>query len=518
MASEDDVVLKLEGITRLFPGVKALDSVSLDIRRGEVHALVGENGAGKSTLMHVLGGVIQPTSGRILLDGREVSFRNAHEAHLRGIRVVYQELSIVPNLGAAENIFANIQPVDALGLVDRRELNRRASAMIRLFGEDINPDTPAGLLPIGKRQVIEILKALTLNPRVILLDEPTSSLSGVETEMLFNNIRRLRETGISFVFISHHLPEVFEIADRVTVLRDGAYQGTFDVSAINEEFLITRMVGREIGDLFAGRRAFEGSRKPVLEVDGLSRRNEFEDVSFAVHAGEILGFAGLVGAGRTELARTLFGLAKADRGTVKLDGKPVSIRSPKDAIRLGIGYLTDDRKLQGLCLSLSVRENFIGPSLCPACARSRGDPTRRFTSPIGLLDDKRISRFVREMVGRFNITTPSIEQTVYHLSGGNQQKVLLGMWMGIEPKVLIADEPTRGVDVGAKEEIYAHLRELAGRGSAVMLISSDLREILGMSARICVMRGGRIRKVVNASEASEELVISHALGAGEATA
>jgi ABC-type sugar transport system ATPase subunit len=498
--------LKLDRITMQFPGVKALDNVSFDIRRGEVHALVGENGAGKSTLLHILGGVFRPTTGRIFLEGGEVSFRSAHDAHLRGIRVVYQELSVVPNLSAAENIFANIQPVNSLGLVNRKRLNRRAAEMIGLFGEDFDPDTPAGELSIGKRQVIEILKALTLEPRVILLDEPTSSLSGVETEMLFRNIRRLRGTGISFVFISHHLPEVFEIADRVTVLRDGGYQGTFDVSSITEDFLISRMVGREIGDLFAGRRESAGSARPVLEVEGFTRKGEFEEVTFTAHAGEILGFAGLVGAGRTELARALFGLAKPDRGTVKLEGAPIDVRSPKDAIRLGIGYLTEDRKLQGLCLSLSVRENLIGPSL------------GRFTTRAGLLDDRGIVRFAGEMVGRFNIVTPSIEQTLFHLSGGNQQKVLLGMWMGIRPKVLIADEPTRGVDVGAKEEIYAHLRELAGGGAAVILVSSDLREVLGMSDRICVMRGGRIRKELNASEATEELVISHALGAGEATA
>lgn len=506
MASDPVEVLKLESISKSFPGVRALDNVSFGIRRGEVHALVGENGAGKSTLMHILGGVYHPTSGSILLDGAEVSFRSAHDAHVRGIRVVYQELSVVPNLSAAENIFANIQPVNRFGLVDRRELNRRAAEMIHMFGEEFAPDIPAGDLSIGKLQVIEILKALTRNPRVVLLDEPTSSLSGRETEMLFGTIRRLRDTGISFVFISHHLPEIFEIADRVTVLRDGVFQGTWDVGAITEDFLISRMVGREIGDMFGGERAAAMERVPVLEVEGLGRRNAFEDITFTVHAGEVLGFAGLVGAGRTELARALFGIERPDRGIVRLYGHPIRLRSPHDAIAHGIGYLTEDRKAQGLCLGLSVKENLIAPSL------------GKFTSRFGLLREVGIQKFVRDAVSRFNIVTPGTGQTVYNLSGGNQQKVLLGMWMGIEPNVLIVDEPTRGVDVGAKEEIYAHIRKLASQGAAVMLISSDLREILGMSDRICVMRGGRIMTVLDAAQATEERIISYALGSGEGTA
>ncbi len=503
MHPENDPLLRLESITKTFPGVKALDGVSFGIGRGEVHALIGENGAGKSTLMHILGGVYRPDSGKMFLEGGETVFRNAREAQVRGIRVVYQELSIAPNLSAAENIYANIQPVNALGLVDRRELNRRATEMIRLFGEDIDPEIPAGDLPIGKRQVLEILKALTRNPRLVLLDEPTSSLSGVETDTLFRYIRRLREEGISFIFISHHLPEIFRIADRVTVLRDGAYQGTWPVSEVTEEFLIGRMVGRDIGDIFKERERYAGAPAPVLEVEGLGRSGGFEDVSFTIHAGEILGFAGLVGAGRTEVARSLFGLEPPERGTVRLDGAAVRIRSTGDAIRHGIGYLTEDRKVQGLCLSLTIRENVIGPSL------------GRFTSRLGLLRDGAVKRYAREITERFNIITPSIEQSVYQLSGGNQQKVLLGMWMGINPRVLMVDEPTRGVDVGAKEEIYAHIRELASKGVAVMLVSSDLKEILGLSDRICVMREGRIRKVFKASEATEESIISHALGAGE---
>jgi len=503
---ENDLILRLEGVTKDFPGVRALDGVSFGVRRGEVHALVGENGAGKTTLMHIVGGVYPPSSGRIFLDGAEVRFRNAHDAQLRGIGVVYQELSIVPNLSAAENIFANRQPVDAFGLIRRKEMNRRAAEMIEMFGEDIDPDVPAGMLPIGKRQVLEVLKALTFSPRVVLLDEPTSSLSGAETEVLFGMIRKLKGRGISFVFISHHLPEVFEIADRVTVLRDGVCRGTFDIGGITEDELINRMVGRNIGDVFPGRTVFSGEARPLLEVEGLTRYGEFEDVTFTVNAGEVLGFAGLVGAGRTEVARALFGLTKPDAGTVRIDGKEVAVRSVRDAVQNGVGYLTEDRKLHGLFLSLSVEMNLVSPSL------------ERFASPLGIMNDRGAADYSRLLVERYNIATPSLEQVVFNLSGGNQQKVLLGMWMGLNPRIFIVDEPTKGIDIGAKQEIYHHIGELAAGGAAVILISSDLNEILGMSDRICVMRNGRIRKTIDRSEASEELIISYALGAGGAVA
>jgi len=502
--AHDDIILRLEGITKDFPGVKALDGVSFDVRRGEVHALVGENGAGKSTLMHILGGVFPPTAGKVFLDGAELKPGSVREAQRRGVRVVYQELSIVPHLSAAENIFANSQPVNALGLVRRKELNRRAADMIALFGEDIDPDIPAVELSIGKRQVLEILKALTFSPRVVLLDEPTSSLSGVETETLFRTIGKLKSGGMSFLFISHHLPEVFEIADRVTVLRDGVCRGTFETADITEDELIRKMVGRSVGDMFGGRAGGGETGRTVLSVEGLSRRGEFEDVSFSIGAGEILGFAGLVGAGRSEVARAIFGVSRPDGGSVAIDGATVRIRHVRDAVGHGVGYLTEDRKLQGLCLGLTVRENLAGPSLS------------RFATPFGMMNDGLVADFAGRIVDRLNIVTPSVDQLVYHLSGGNQQKVLLGMWMGIEPRVLIVDEPTKGVDVGAKEEIYTHIFEHAARGAAVMLISSDLNEILGMSDRICVMRSGRIVAVVDAAAATEELIISHALGAGEA--
>jgi len=484
--------------------VKALDNVSFEVRRGEVHALVGENGAGKTTLMHVLGGVLRPTGGRIILNGEEVSFRNAHDAQLRGIRVVFQELSIVPNLSVAENIFANSQPVNIFGMIRRSELNRRTVEKIKLFGEEIAPETPAGKLPLGKRQILEILKALTFNPHVVLLDEPTSSLSAVETEMLFSNIRKLKKKGISFIFISHHLPEIFEIADRVTVLRDGVYQGTFDVSDITEDNLISYMVGRNISDMFARKTRFRGEASPVLEVKGLTRNGEFEDISFTVHKGEILGFSGLVGAGRTDVARAIFGINKPDAGSVKVHGMEIAQHSVQEIIKRGVGYLTEDRKLHGLFLTLPIRENLVSSSL------------QRFTSKLGIINNDRISRYAQDLSKRFNIITPSIQQIVFNLSGGNQQKLLLGMWMGTNPSVLIADEPTRGVDVGAKEEIYTHIYELAARGTAIVLISSDLNEILGMSDRICIMKEGRLQAILDAGEATEELIMSYALGAGEA--
>lgn len=501
-------MLEIEDITKTFPGVTALDGVSFTIRRGEVHALVGENGAGKSTLMHIIGGVFPPTSGCIKFHGEEVHFRYAHDAHLKGIRVVYQELSIVPNLSVAENIFANSQPVNRFGLIKRKELNRRAAEMIAIFDEDIDPETLAGDLTIGKRQVVEILKALTFNPTVILLDEPTSSLTGVETETLFRTIEKLRENNISFVFISHHLPEVFEIADRVTVLRDGVCHGTYPIDDVTEDDLISRMVGRSIGDMFGGKSEFtgEGESRRVLAVDSLTRHGVFEDVSFTVDAGEIVGFAGMVGAGRTEVARAVFGLEKPDSGRISLHGEEVRIRTVRDAIGHGIGYLTEDRKLEGLFLSLSIEANLVSPSL------------GRFTTGRGILTDRGIRSYANDMIKRYNIATPSSRREVYNLSGGNQQKVLLGMWIGVNPGVLIVDEPTRGVDVGAKEEIYGHIYRMAARGAAVMLISSDLIEILGMSDRIYVMREGRIVKMLEAQDATEELIIAYALGAGEAVA
>ena len=488
----DNLVLEVQEVVKTFPGVRALDGVSLDLRKGEVHALVGENGAGKSTLMHVLGGVYQADSGRILMDGREVRFADTHSACLHGISVVFQEFSLSENLSIAENIFANRQPTGFGGLVDWDELYSHTSGILNLFKWDIEPETPVGELSTSQQQVVEILKAVAREPRVLILDEPTSSLTAVEIELLFENIRRLREQGLSIIYISHHLSEVFRIADRVTVLRDGKLVETCLVQDVTEEDLVKKMVGRELADMYGSRTSDLGEERFRLESMG---------IRFLVRAGEIVGIAGLAGAGRTELARAIFGCEPL-KGRMYLDGKPIATRSPEDAIANRIAYLTEDRKDDGLFLDMTIRENCAAPSLSEFAGRT------------GFVKEKAVTTFAEDFCDSFNIVTPSAWQTVGLLSGGNQQKVLLSMWIGIRPLLLIADEPTRGVDVGAKSEIYHLLRRLAAEGVAIILISSDLPEILGMSDRILVMRNGRLAAEFTSEEATEEKVISWAAGVG----
>ena len=488
-SDKSDSLLETREIVKTFPGVRALDNVSFELRRGEVHALVGENGAGKSTLMHILGGVYPADSGRILMDGKEVRFADTRSAALHGISVVFQELSLSENLSIAENIYANRQPTMFGGFVDWDELYSQAGGILNLFKWDIEPETPVGELSTAEQQVVEILKAVAREPRVLILDEPTSSLTAVEIEMLFTNIRRLRDQGLSIIYISHHLSEVFEIADRVTVLRDGKLVETCRVKDVTEEDLVKKMVGRELADMYGTRTFLAGQERFRLES---------RDISLSVRAGEIVGIAGLAGAGRTELGRAIFG-SEPLAGKVFLDGKPISIRSPEDAIANRIAYMTEDRKDDGLFLDMTIRENTAAPSL------------REF-GRLGMMNERAVTTFAEEFCERFNIVTPSAWQTVGLLSGGNQQKVLLSMWIGIRPLLLIADEPTRGVDVGAKSEIYHLLRKLASEGVGIILISSDLPEILGMSDRILVMRSGRLAGEFAANEATEERVIACASG------
>jgi len=492
--------LKVVEISKEFPGVKALDGFSFSLRRGEVHALVGENGAGKSTLIHILGGVLRPDGGEIVLEGKKTHLHNAHDAALKGIAVVYQDLSLVPNLSVAENIFANRQPTGRLGFIDRKALNSAAQQLLQQFGEETAPTLQVRHLSLGKAQVVEIVKAISLSPKVLLMDEPTSSLSTGEVQRLFANLRKWKREGISILFVSHNLSEVFEVADRVTVMKDGQYVDTMSASETTEDELVSKMVGRTIQNIF-GERLQPLRHRVRLSVEGFSRGSDFRDVTFQICEGEIVGLAGLVGAGRTELGRAIFGVEPPDSGELRVDGKICRVRSPREAIQTGIAYLTEDRKIHGLCLSLAISDNLVSPNL------------RAFVRGAGMLSDRRILSFAELCRERFRIITPSVRQMVMNLSGGNQQKVLLSMWLGITPKVLIADEPTRGVDVGTKSEIYHHLREMAKQGTAILLISSDLQEILKMSDRILVMREGRIVSEIPGEDATEELVLTCAIGA-----
>jgi len=495
-----EFILEARGITKVFPGVCALNNVDLRVRQGEVHAVVGENGAGKSTLMLILGGIYRPDGGEIFVDGQKVQFDSAHDANQKGIGVVYQELSLAQNLSVAENIFANRQPVRFLNLIDRKSLNKQAADMLALANASaIMPDMLVKELSVANQQVVEILKAMSFNPKVLILDEPTSSLTSTEVEQLFKNLRRLKGQGVAIIYISHHLQELFEIADTVTILRDGTHIFTGPLNEVDEEFIVTKMVGRKIENIYGRRDEQEKIGARLFEVIDLNKKATFENISFHIDSGEIVGFAGLVGAGRTEVGRAIFGAEPPDSGTIILDREELHIRTPIQAIARRIGYMSEDRKAQGLYLNFALAENLI--------ANRMGD-----FSPGGFVNYRLIEENAHGAVKDFRIITPGISQIVNNLSGGNQQKVLLGIWFGIKPKLLIVDEPTRGVDVGARSEIYDLLRKLAKTGIAVMVISSDLPEVLGISDRIYVMKEGKISGELNREEATEDKVLTLALG------
>jgi ABC-type sugar transport system ATPase subunit len=495
-----EYVLEARGIVKTFPGVRALDGVHLRVRPGETHAVVGENGAGKSTLMLTLTGVHRPDAGTILLDGTPVAFASPQDAVRHGISIVFQELSLVPSLSVAENIFANRQPVRRLGVIDFPALHARARELLALFDlTDLDPATPVRELPPAAQQVVEILKAISTEPKVLILDEPTSSLTDVEARRLFENLRRLTARGLACLYISHHLPEIFQIAQTVTVLRDGRFVCDAQVKDIDEDFLVSSMVGRTITDAY-GQRPDPATFGPVrFEGRGLAGTG-FRDVSFRIRAGEIVGFSGLVGAGRTELARAIFGADRLRGGAMLLDGAPIAPRTPAEAIRLGIGYLTEDRKSQGLYLDFTVPGNLAANRL-----------ERLSRGPV--VSERLVAEAAAQAVREYRITSGGGDRPVRTLSGGNQQKVLLGAWIGIAPRLLIVDEPTRGVDVGARSEIYGFLRRLAAQGTAVVMISSDLSEVLGLSDRIYVMKSGEIAGELPAAGATEEAVIGLATGA-----
>ncbi|MHB8062086.1 MAG: sugar ABC transporter ATP-binding protein [Ruminiclostridium sp.] len=495
-----EYILEVRNVVKTFPGVRALNDVSLQVKKGEIHALVGENGAGKSTLINILGGIHKQDSGSILLNGEKVSFNSAHDANSHGISVVYQELSLIPTLSVAENIFANRQPINKFNIINQKKLYAQTIEMLQMFDIDyISPDMLVKDLSIANQQVVEILKAISFNPKVLILDEPTSSLMGLEIEQLFKNIRILQKKGISFIYISHHLQEIFSIADVVTVLRDGELVTNTDVKDIDENFLVTKMVGRKIENVYGKRNNDDVIGDVLFKAENLSLENKFSNISFEVHKGEILGIAGLIGAGRTEVGRAIFGAEPVQSGKLYLEGKEIKVKNTNEAIRKGIGYLSEDRKSQGLYINFDIKNNLIANHL--------GDFTRS-----GFLKTSDIDKFSKDSVKNFNIVCSGMEQLVMNLSGGNQQKVLLGSWFGIKPKLLIVDEPTRGVDIGAKSEIYISLRKLANTGVGIIMISSDLSEVLGISDRIVVMREGQLAGEVTKAEANEEKVIALASG------
>jgi ABC-type sugar transport system ATPase subunit len=492
-------ILKTESISKSFPGVLAVDNVSFSLQRGEILALVGENGAGKSTLTNMLGGVLNPDLGRIILEEKEASFHSSHDAIREGISMVFQELSLVGNLSVAENIFANRHPVGPINNIRWRKLYRETEDLLRRFNLDLDPIAPVKRLSMGQQQILEILKAISTNPIVLILDEPTSSLAEAEIDYLFQNIRKLQDQGMSFIYITHKLSEVFQIANRVMVMRDGKYVGTEKVGDVTEADLVSMMVGREIKNLYGA--ASRNTMAPeYFRVENFCRENAFHNITFGLHRGEILGFAGLVGAGRTDLAQSIFGAKPKDSGQIYMDDKPVKISGPRDAIKNKIAYLTEDRIGLGLFLSMQIRDNLIAPFL------------KQLSSTIGFMKKKLIDRHVREKVEDFAVATPSIYQKILNLSGGNQQKCLVAMWMGIRPKVIIFDEPTRGVDVGARVEIYQKLRELASAGTGIIMISSDMPELIGMCDRILVMHQSEIKGEVLPDNYSEELILSFATG------
>jgi ABC-type sugar transport system ATPase subunit len=479
--------------------VHALDDVSLTIIPGEVHAVVGENGAGKSTLMKILAGAYPSDSGTIRVDGQPVAIESPRAAQNLGIYTIYQELSLVDALSVGENIFLGDLPTrpGTSWQVDWPAVWERSAQLLDRVGSHVRPQTLVRNLSVAQKQMVEIARALARNVRVLILDEPTSTLTERETEKLFEIITLLKSRGVGVVYISHRLGEVFRIAQRVTVLRDGKLVGTLPIEDASEDRLVRMMVGRDLSRLFAQAKSSEAAVR--LEVRHLSRRGVLDDVNFALRGGEVVGLSGLVGAGRTELARCIFGADRFDQGEILVDGKPVAIRSPRDAVQLGIALVPEDRKMQALILRMSVRENLSLPVL------------DRLGSPF-VPSRSRERALVSEYIGSLRIRTPHMEQRVAALSGGNQQKVVIARWLATKPKVLILDEPTRGIDVGAKAEVHALIARLAEEGVAILMISSELPEILGMSNRILVMRSGRIVADIPREEASEESIMAAATG------
>jgi len=490
----------MTGISKSFPGVKALEKVDLQVKTGTVHALMGENGAGKSTLMKILIGLYHQDSGKIEFDGKEVEIPNVNFALKSGISMIFQELNPIMNMTVAENIYVGREPLRKnRPLVDMVAMNCNAAEHLKKLEMDstLKPTDKLKNLTVAKMQMVEISKALSYGSKLIVMDEPTSALSEKECDHLFRIVENLKKEGVAFIFITHKLDEVFKIADEVTIMRDGKLIVSESINNVSKKKLIDLMVGREITQLFP--RGDPNIGDKYFEVKGLSKNGLFNDVSFSLHRGEIVGLAGLMGAGRTELVETIFGYRKADSGTISIGNKPAKIKSPADAIGNKIALITEDRKLTGLYLPLNVKENMILPTL-----------GKFMKGPF--LDNKRIKEVCEEEVRRYKIKTPTINQVVNNLSGGNQQKVLVARWLLTDPDIIILDEPTRGIDVGSKSEIHKIMSGLASQGKCILMISSEMPEIIGMSDRVIVMHEGRISGEVGRKEATQTRILELASG------
>ena len=485
------IILKVKNISKSFPGVQALKNVSLDFKPGEIHAVVGENGAGKSTLMKIIAGVHQADSGEIIYQDAKVVWRDPEDAIKSGIITIFQELSIIPNLSVAENIFLGREILNG-PFVSFREMNKEAKKFLQIFDLKVNPARPAGTYSVAIQQMIEITRAISRAAKVIIMDEPTSSLSEAEAHKLLQTMKRLSESGVCVIFISHRLEEVLEIADRISILRDGELIGTLNREEFDRSKVVEMMVGRKIDQFFIKSDHERGEE--ILRVENLTGYG-FRNVSFNLYSGEILGFAGLAGAGRTELMESIFGFRKPISGKIFVEGKEVKVNHPNDAIKLGMGFVTEDRKRLGLILIHTVRENIAYVNL------------DIIKSKLSFANKRKEINLAKQLVREFNIKTPSIEQKVLYLSGGNQQKVVLAKWMPKKPKILILDEPTRGINVGAKAEIYKLMNELALQGIGVIMVSSELPEILQMSDRIAVMSEGELVDIIPGKGATQEQVM-----------
>jgi len=488
-------MLTLKGISKSFPGVRALSGVSLEVRSGEIHGLVGENGAGKSTLIKIIAGAYAPDAGEICFADAPAHWSSPREAKQHGVHVVYQEFALFPQLSVAENIFIGHEPRNRLGMVDHARTRREAKELLLKLGVSLNPSARVASLSVADQQMVEIARAMVHNVKLLVLDEPTAVIAGREVALLFDRLRRLRASGVSVLFISHRLDEVFAICNRVTVLKDGRLIGTRDIGEVRREHLISMMVGRDLGDLFPERAATARIGRPVLRTEAVTVGGRVRDISIELRAGEIVALAGMVGAGRSELALGLFGALPISRGTIQVGDQRFTSISPAKAIKLGMGLVTEDRKSQGLAMLLDVAANISGPTLA--------EVTRQ-----GLIDKRLESAIAAHEIERYRIVCRGPDAPIATMSGGNQQKVIVARWARICRSVLILDEPTRGIDIGAKAEIYRIMRNLADGGVGILMISSELTEVIGMADRVIVMREGRVTGELIDADVTEENIMN----------